>query len=183
MFSALDDRDLKTVIDAMEESLFKKGDKVIVEGDMGDCLYLIDNGKLDCFKLLKPSDSNPTLIKEYGSGEAFGELALLYNAPRAATIIAKEDCSLWKLDRETFNHIVKDASIKKRERYEKFLKSIEILKSIDSYEINQISDAIKVVKAKAGDYIIRKDETGDNFYILEEGEAYASKPIGIYYKN
>jgi CRP-like cAMP-binding protein len=41
----------------------------------------------------------------------FGELALLYNVPRAATITAIEKCVLWSLDRETFNNIVKDAAM------------------------------------------------------------------------
>lgn len=49
-------------------------------------------------------------MKEYKPGEAFGELALLYNCPRAATITAVEDSELWSLDRKTFNHIVKDAA-------------------------------------------------------------------------
>jgi len=43
-------------------------------------------------------------------------LALLYNAPRAASIKAKTECVLWSLDRDTFNNIVKDASMKKREK-------------------------------------------------------------------
>lgn len=46
---------------------------------------------------------------------AFGELALLYNAPRAASIRAKTDVVLYSLDRETFNNIVKEAVIKKRQ--------------------------------------------------------------------
>ena len=52
---------------------------------------------------------------------AFGELALMYNAPRAASIRALENCTLYSLDRETFNHIVKDAVTKRREAFNEFL--------------------------------------------------------------
>jgi len=38
-------------------------------------------------------------------------LALLYNTPRAATITAKTQCILWKLDREAFNYVIKDATM------------------------------------------------------------------------
>jgi len=55
-------------------------------------------------------------------------LALLYNCPRAATIRGKTDSILFSLDRETFNHIVKDAAAKKREYYENFLAKVELLK-------------------------------------------------------
>jgi cAMP-dependent protein kinase regulator len=174
MFSALDERELKTVIDAMEEKIFQKDDVVIKQGDDGDVLYLLETGKLDCFKRFN-NDEKDTFLKSYLPGEAFGELALLYNAPRAATIIATENCKMWSLDRATFNHIVKDASMKKREMYEKFLRSVEILKSIDSYEINQISDALKCRKYKAGEKIIKKDDIGEEFYMLEQGSACATK--------
>jgi len=62
-------------------------------------------------------------LKTYKVGESFGELALLYNAPRAATIITKTDgATLFVLDRNTFNHIVKDSAATKRNKYEAFLK-------------------------------------------------------------
>lgn len=67
------------------------------------------------------------MIKTYVPGMAFGELALLYNAPRAATIKAKTDSHLYALDRQTFNHIVKDASQRKRDKYETFLSTVPIL--------------------------------------------------------
>lgn len=54
----------------------------------------------------------PKYLKTYKPGESFGELALLYNTPRAATIIAKSDSILYGLDRATFNGVVKDAAIK-----------------------------------------------------------------------
>lgn len=61
-------------------------------------------------------------------------MALLYNAPRAATIIAKKDSVVWALDRDTFNNIVKESAIKKREEYEKFLLNVEVLKNLSDYD-------------------------------------------------
>ena len=117
MFSALDDHEKDIVINAMEECKVPCNEVVIQEGDHGDCLFVIGSGTLSCSKIF-PGKTDPTFLKQYQPGEAFGELALLYNAPRAATITSNDDCLLWKLDRDTFNHIVKDASQRKREKYE-----------------------------------------------------------------
>lgn len=116
-------------------------------------------------------------VKSYSSGDSFGELALLYNAPRAATVIAKSECILWTVDRETFNNIVKEAAQKKREQYENFLKSVNILSTVEPYELSQISDALKSCIYSPNDYIIREGELGDIFYIIVEGEAEATKTL------
>jgi cAMP-dependent protein kinase regulator len=174
LFNSLEDKDLVTVIDAMEEKRFKAGDSIIRQGESGDVLYLIEEGLLDCYKKFKKDDEDKYL-KTYNPGEAFGELALLYNAPRAATIKAKTDSILWALDRETFNNIVKEAAMKKREKYEAFLKNVEILKEIEAYELSQIADALTVQSFNKDDYIIKQNDPGDNFYIILEGEAKATK--------
>lgn len=86
---------------------------------------------------------------------------MLYNAPRAATIKATEDVTLWALDRQTFNNIVKDASRKNREMYQKFLKSVELLSSMDYYELVTLSDALKKEKFQHAQSIIKEGEIGD----------------------
>jgi len=105
----------------MEEKRCFKKELVIKEGDEGDSLYVVASGTLSCTKIFK-GNTDPTFLKRYEPGEAFGELALLYNAPRAATITSDNESLLYALDRGTFNHIVKDAAIKKKEKYETFLK-------------------------------------------------------------
>jgi len=98
------------VIQAMAECQYSPGDSVIKQGDDGETLYVVESGELDCFKIF-PGKTEETHLKVYKPGEAFGELALLYNSQRAASITAKTPCLLWGLDRNTFNHIVKDSAM------------------------------------------------------------------------
>jgi hypothetical protein len=63
-------------------------------------------------------------VVTYRQGDSFGELALMYNAPRAASVIAKGDCQLWALDRLTFKVILMDTTGDKRRRYEAFLSRV-----------------------------------------------------------
>jgi cAMP-dependent protein kinase regulator len=72
---------------------------------------VVDSGELDCFKRFTKDGENKYL-KTYKPGESFGELALLYNAPRAASIQSKGESLLFGLDRATFNNIVKDAAMR-----------------------------------------------------------------------
>ena len=173
IFSNLDKNEIKIVIDAMEEKIFNKNENIINQYENGDCLYIVEEGNLECYKKTKNSEK---LIKTYSSGDSFGELALLYNCPRAATIKCQsKKCILWSLDRETFNYIVRDAANKKREKYLNFLKNIDILSTIDEYELMQICDSLKTGIFYKNDYIIKENEMGDVFYILEEGECNATK--------
>lgn len=100
----------------------------------------MSSGEYDCSKIINGEN---TYLKTYKVGEAFGELALMYNAPRAATIICKEQGVLYKLDRQTFRNIAQEAAINKRNYYRKILSSVDILTEMDIYEKDQICDALK----------------------------------------
>ena len=163
-------------LNIVDEQIIFPGEFVIKQGDDGDCLYIVETGELNCSKTFKVEDGE-VFLKKYVPGEAFGELALLYNAPRAANVKANTECLLWCLDRNTFNNIVKDAAQKKREKYEEFFKKVEILSTVDSYERMQICDAVKTSSYQMNDYIIKEGELGDVFYILEEGECIATKTL------
>jgi cAMP-dependent protein kinase regulator len=176
MFSALDDKEKEIVVNAMRERKTSKGECVIKEGDQGDELYVVESGTLTCTKLFA-GNSEPTVLKTYKEGEAFGELALLYNAPRAATITSDGDCVLWGLDRQTFNHIVKDSASKKRDKYDTFLSKVPILSTMEPYERSKLADALQDHKVKAGDYVIKEGDQGNEFYLLMEGEAIATKVL------
>jgi cAMP-dependent protein kinase regulator len=69
----------------------------------------------------------PKYIKTYMPGESFGEVNLLYEGPRNASVRAKTDCVLWVIDRDVFTYLSREAAMRKREKYENFLSKIEIL--------------------------------------------------------
>ena len=176
IFNSLDIKEINIIIDAMEEKNFKIDETVITQGEVGDCLYIVETGSLNCFKILENGENK--FLCTYGPGDAFGELALLYNCPRAASIVcSSEESILWSLDRETFNHIVKTATQNKREKHKNFLKKVDILSTIDDYELGKICDSLKVGIYNRGDYIIKEGEMGDVFYILEEGKCIATKTL------
>ncbi|PHJ15190.1 camp-dependent protein kinase regulatory [Cystoisospora suis] len=175
LFRNLDEQDLATVINAMQEKKIEPDTTLITEGDDGECLYVVESGELECKKLIEGEQKT---VKVVGPGDAFGELALLYNAPRAATVVSTAECDLWELGRDTFNAIVKDAATKRRAMYDTFLKSVHILDGMDAYERGKVADALRTEMFTDGAYIVRQGDPGDIFYIVEQGEAIATKSFG-----
>ena len=176
MFEMIGEVEKMIVINCMEEIIAEPKQVVIKEGDEGDCLYVVGSGTLQCTKRFEGS-SAPTFLKTYQPGEVFGELALLYNTPRAATITANEDCQLWRLNRDCFNHVVKDAANAKREKYDQFIRSINIFSTMDPYERARITDAFKEKFYPANEYIITEGQIGDELFFVVEGVAIATKVL------
>ena len=91
MFNVLAEHEKLIVINAMEEIITDPKQCIIKEGNEADCLYMVGSGTLQCTKKTVGS-SAPKFLKTYQPGEVFGELALLYNCPRGASITSNEDC-------------------------------------------------------------------------------------------
>lgn len=68
---------------------------------------------------------------KYENGGSFGELALMYNMPRAATIQAASAGSLWAMDRQTFRRILLKSAFRKRKMYESLIESVPMLKALE----------------------------------------------------
>lgn len=116
------------------------------------------------------------LVGNIQAGGSFGELALMYNAPRAATIVSAEGgAMLWALDRTTFRRILMESTFARRRMYESFLGEVKILKSLTPYERSKIADALHTQKFRQGELIIKEGDPGHSFYLLESGEADAYK--------
>jgi cAMP-dependent protein kinase regulator len=173
LFRSCDEEQYEDVVNAMVEKRFVPGEEVIKQGGIGDYFYVVETGSLDVF--VSRNESPAVKVTDYGPGGSFGELALMYNAPRAATVVATSDCVLWALDRVTFRRILMENTSRKRRMYEAFLEEVPILVSLEAYERHKIADALESVVFNDGDLVIKQGDVGDNFYIIESGEATISK--------
>lgn len=165
LFSHLTEEGRADLVDVIVEKKFATGDVVIKQGDDGDFFYIIDSGNCEIFV-------NDVKVMSCKDGDSFGELALMYGAPRAATVKAVSKMKCWAVDRDTFKYTLMNHTIKKRDLYEAFLREVPLLESLLDYERLTIADALQPEKFTNGDFVIKQGDTGDNlkFYILEKGE-------------
>lgn len=166
LFSDLEDSLLSYLVDAAMEVVHEPGTVIINQGDEGDNFYIIHEGQCEFFV-------SEEFKGDGGPGTSFGELALMYNSPRAATVRAKTQVKLFALDRITFRQIMADATSKKRRLHEQFLEKVPLFSGMIPTERAKIADALETKRFKAGDTIINQGEYGDKFYILEEGKTIA----------
>jgi CRP-like cAMP-binding protein len=101
LFAALDDEAAAALIDTMSPSHLERGDVLFHEGDQGDRLYVIGEGKI---KLGRTSvDGRENLLAILGPGEMFGELSLFDPGPRTATATAVAETQLIGLGHESLH--------------------------------------------------------------------------------
>ncbi|XP_044536270.1 cAMP-dependent protein kinase type II-alpha regulatory subunit [Gracilinanus agilis] len=167
LFKNLDQEQLSEVLDAMFERIVVSEEHVIDQGDDGDNFYVIERGKYD---ILVTKENQSFRVGQYDNRGSFGELALMYNTPRAATIIAITEGSLWGLDRITFRRIILKNNAKKRKMFESFIESVPLLKSLEVSERMKIVDVIGEKNYKDGEQIIAQGDKAESFYIVESGE-------------
>lgn len=163
IFRSLDKKQVDRVIEAMFSRDVIENDVIIEQGDDGDNFYIIESGVYDILV-------NKQKVGAYDQAGSFGELALMYNMPRAATIIAKTNGKLWALDRLTFKRIVLKAAFEKRKMYEQLLENMPMFKSLNSYERMNVADALFSKSFSDGESIIKQGEQAQCMYFVEHGK-------------
>lgn len=98
-FEALSDKSLCLLLNALLKSVVAAGERVIAQGDAGDCLYLIQEGQ--CVVCAGNEGWNNRCVT-LRAGDVFGEMAVLTDEPRTANVDAQTNAVLWKLDRRDF---------------------------------------------------------------------------------
>ena len=159
----------QVLLDAFQGLRFLPGARIITQGDIGKSFYFLQSGGCAI------SVQGQGVVSRAGPGDCFGELALLYDSPRAATVEAVSRCNCWSLELWTFKRIVKGNAMQRNARHHAFLDRVPVLASLGRYEQCRLLEAIRTQHVSEGEEIIREGSYGSAFYIIEEGEVRCSQ--------
>lgn len=159
------------VIDAMFTRCVKANEQVIKEGDKGETFYVIESGS---FSIYVKRDGEMKAVGSYEGEGNFGELALRYHVPYAATVIAKTDGKLWGLDRQTFRQILLRKKFQKHKRYETILESIPVLQMLKPCERVELANALQSKDVEDGSFIYRQGDIPNGMFFIESGKVVIS---------
>eukprot|EP00928_Gymnodinium_smaydae_P019927 TRINITY_DN1767_c1_g1_i1.p1 TRINITY_DN1767_c1_g1~~TRINITY_DN1767_c1_g1_i1.p1 ORF type:complete len:762 (-),score=175.32 TRINITY_DN1767_c1_g1_i1:83-2272(-) len=140
-------------------------EELIVQGSLNaDYFYIVEAGQ---FTILEKGREEP--IGKLGPGESFGELALLYFAPRAATVRADFDSKVWVIDRNHFKEMLHEHFAEQLKGYAKYLHTVELFQEVDEDTMLEVAKACVEMKFDKGETIFEEGEQGVMLYLLIEG--------------
>lgn len=198
VFNELKEQELLQLIAVMQEYHYNPNDCVITQGDIGLGFFIIKNG----VAIVSRQDPETKVVKfqkELFKGDFFGEVALLENVKRGASVCAKTKLTVYFLNKTHFENLfrtstprllLKRGNISNGELYgQKFmqpkpkataamlrnaLKDTVLFRDVTNFLVDKIVEIMRIKKVTCGEYIIKEGEGGDEMYILDSGRLQVS---------
>ena len=162
IFTSLTDEDKEMVAEAMQLYQFMPESIVFMQGMPSKSYYVVRTGILEVIV-------NGKRVNKIHPGEGFGELALLHDNPRSATLKCLEFTSLWGVERQTFRKVIEEMNTQIYEQNREFLEKVTLLNSLSSLQKDSLAASLVSYKYYSGQKIITEGETGNQLYIIKEG--------------
>jgi len=182
----LDDARLDQMVEIVWKEKVAKGQEIIKEGDLvADYFYIVQEGSFEILISDQVEEGGPQqaqslkqaltrgeskYVSTVNPGGSFGELALLYLVPRAATVKAVSDSVVWVIDRMNFKEILMKVSEEKIKEYMKYLDRVQLLDPLLVEEKKAVAQALIEMHFTRTEVILQQGEPGSTFYVLYEGE-------------
>lgn len=164
--------DVDDLVDAFEKITVPENTEVCVQGEVGDYFYVIERGGIQF--VVDGED-----VGAAGPGQSFGELALLYDCPRAATCLALTECELYRVDRSSFREVLysnpppfhpktaeEDAFLRDALTHDRVLDAVQL----EPDEIDTLVGAFERRNVKDGEDIVVQGGDAHHFYVIESGD-------------
>jgi subfamily B ATP-binding cassette protein HlyB/CyaB len=176
LFSLLDEGSVDQLAAAADVVAFPFGERVLAEGEPGDCAYLIHNGRA---RVLKVGEGGKLVtLGMLGPGDLFGEQAVLRNIVRTASVRAAEDLVLFRIRRDDFARLLRDHPdlaeaveqlIRKRSLMD-FLRMQTALQSLPVRVLLTVLERTREQTFPAGETVLEAGEVSHGLYVVRSGE-------------
>jgi len=162
LFCGLTKEQRRAIIKQMYRLEIPKGFEMIRQGDVGNDFYVVYEGNFDIFV-------NDKKVGTTSIGESVGELALIHNAPRAATVTATEDSRVFAVQRAAFRCAMRNEKRNGRTQLAKALQRIPQFSFLSERSIRSMIDTFEEETFEEGEVITKQGEDGKNFYLVVTG--------------
>lgn len=154
---------------------FKKGEKIVEEGEKSDSLFIILSGKVHVFKMDR--DGAIKFMDELGEGNFFGEISLLTGKPRTATVVAGEDCTLYEISKNNIEKLEEEypqiktvlTDFYKIRILDSLLAFSPLFSDLDADDRKYVLTKFKPDVYQPGEVIVREGAEGDFLFVIRSG--------------
>lgn len=171
LFETMSMEEKTRIVAKMHKNSCAIGESIITEGEEGDEFFVVASGE---FEIVIGENKVATILK----GACCGELALMHDATRAATVRALQSSTVWVVQRSEFRNAIMEIYKTKDAAHIELLRSIEIFQTLLTNELTLISDACTEKNYEKGEIIVNEGDEGDTFYMIESGTAVYEKKNG-----
>ena len=166
VFDSIDTATKLQFVNVMQYQEYKEGDWVMKQGDVGDYFYILEEGEVAYHVTVEEEQQQ---VGTGTKGSTFGELALLYNTPRAASVQALSHLKVYKIDQLTFRSLLTSNELKDRNNIISLVSKVDVFNELDDSKIHKLVDAFTTVQFTAGERIMNKGDVGNVLYIVKSG--------------
>ena len=152
----------KVIIDQMRHYSIPANEVIFQQSNPAECFFVLSSGLLEV--LVNSKQVN--IIKP---GTGFGELALIDNCARSATVRTLENSVLWGLDRKTFKKSVESLNAANYTENLEFLNSVPLFQILTKTQKELIMSVMATQVWAAGEKVVKEGDTGESFFIIKDG--------------
>jgi cGMP-dependent protein kinase 1 len=162
IFTSLSAENRVMVISNMKLYSMVPKETVFEQGAPGSTFFVVASGKLDVMV-------NGKRVNVLGAGDSFGELALLHDSPRSASVYTVEKVTMWGLDRKTFRNAVESVNAQNYKENQAFVNSVPLFEVLTHVQKDSLVGSLSTLRFRQGDVIVKEGDPGDLFYMIKEG--------------
>ena len=162
IFSSLTPKQIDLTIESMKLYAVNANEVVFEQNTKGNAFFVVASGRLEVV-------INGNTVNVIKQGDSFGELALIHDTPRSATVRTLMNTTLWLLDRRTFRSFLEELNALNYKENKSFIESVPLFQILSESQKESLVTCLTSLKFEAGQKIVIEGDPGELLFIIKEG--------------